>query len=350
MKALEPYLDLMNRWGGAVVKAAKGVAVAGRKKPRIDTRVWYQTPAGRIEYAVQLRNHFKHEDPHLAIRQLRDLKGRGEKALLFAPMTTERQREALQKGDVDYVDLAGNVHLERQGFLVHVEGKRGRPRAEPRTDRVFKRAGLQVIYVLLVRPDAVTWPYRRLAEAAGVALRTANYVVEGLRAEGFVGGRGKRRRLVEPRDLMARWVNAYGLELRPKLVKGTYRMRPRARVRLLGNVRTYFERRQLPWALTGAEAAFRLTHYYRGERIVIFAPTDLAGFEEETDCMHDQRGDLQILRYFCGMIEEPERRRKFPLAHPLLVYAELAAEGTERAVGAAELLRERLPGEFMNGY
>jgi hypothetical protein len=348
MNALKPYLDLMNRWGEAVARAAKGVAV--RRRARIDTRVWYETSGGRIKYAVQLRNHFRHENPHLAIQQLRDLKGPGEKALLFAPMTTESQREALQKGDVDYVDLAGNVHLERRGFLVHVEGKRGRPRAEPHIDRIFKRAGLQVVYVLLVRPDAVTWPYRRLAEAAGVALRTANYVVEGLRAEGFVGGRGKRRRLAKPRDLMARWVNDYGLELRPKLVTGTYRIRPRTRVRLLDDLRRYFERRELPWALTGAEAAFRLTHYYRGERIVIFAPIDLPGFEDETDCMHDQRGDLQILRYFCEMIETPKGKRKLPLAHPLLVYAELVADGTDRAVGAAELLRERLPGEFVNGY
>lgn len=348
MNALKPYLDLMNNWGAAAVKTAE--RPADRRMARIDTRVWYQTPAGRIEYAVQLRNHFRHEDPYLTIRRFENLRGRGERALLFAPMTTERQREALRKGDVDYVDLVGNVHLERRGFLVHVEGKRGRPRAEPQTDRVFKRAGLQVIYVLLIRPDAVTWPYRRLAEAAGVALRTANYVVEGLRAGGLVAGRGKRRQLVEPRDLMARWVNAYELELRPKLVKGTYRVRPRTRVRLLGELRRYFERRQVPWALTGAEAAFRLTHYYRGGRIVIFAPTDLAGFEEETDCMRDQRGDLVMLRYFCEMIEEPKRRRELPLAHPLLVYAELVAEGTERAVGAAKLLREGLPGEFMNGY
>jgi hypothetical protein len=348
MDPLTPYLQIMNQWGTA---AAKGARVQPpNHKGKVDITLRYKTPAGRIEYAAEVRTHFRHEDPYGIIRRLHGLTAGDQRALLLAPMTTERQREALRKGGVDYVDLAGNAHLERRGFLVHVEGKRARSVAKPPADKIFRRGGLQVVYVLLVTPDAVRWPYRPLAQAAGVALRTANYVMEGLRAEGFVGGQRNLRQLVRREDLVARWVDAYRTELRPKLLMGIYRTRPRPRARLLKEIGAYFRDQRLPWALTGAEAAFRLTHHYRDEHVVIFAPRELTDFEETVGCMPDPNGDLHLLRHFCEKVQEPKKGPGLPLAHPLLVYAELLADGTERAIETGQVLRDQLLEDLTNEH
>jgi hypothetical protein len=343
MDRLKPYLELMNKWGTAVVGQ-----VGERRRKRgaaVGARIRYKTPAGPIEYAAQIRAHFRHEDPRWVIGQIHALGAPGRRVLLLAPYCTETQRRVLMEGDVDYVDLAGNVHLEKQGFLIHVEGKRERPEAATRPANVFRRAGLQVIYVLLARPDAVKWPYRPLAKRAGVALRTANYVLEGLRAEGFVAGRGERRRLLRRGDLIGRWVTAYRTELRPRLLKATYRTRPETRDKLLVKLKRYFAGRKVAWALTGAEAAYRLEHLYRDGRLVVYAQEELPDFEEVIGLARDPGGDLQLLRYFCDAIGQPVEGREFPLAHPLLVYAELLAEGTERAGEAAEAIGDRLRAE-----
>lgn len=346
MGHLEPYLKIMNTWGESEVRLLD--APRGGRGASVDAEIRYHTPAGNTTYLAQLRPHFSNEDPHWITHRLSERTPRGRRALLFAPATTEAQRHVLCTDDVDFVDFAGNVHLERKGFLIHVEGKRSAPSAASPPENVFRRAGLQVIFALLSEPEAVTWPYRPLAKAGGVALRTANYVIDGLRTEGFVAGRGKRRRLMRRADLVARWVTAYSVELRPKLIVGTYRTRPRSQVRLLDEIKKYFMRQGFPWALTGGEAAYHLTRYYRGGRIVIYAPDNLTGFEGDLSCIPDPKGDLQILRYFSPAIEERTVNLKHPLAHPLLVYAELLSEGSDRALEAAEVLRDQYLGDYTN--
>lgn len=346
MGRLEPYLEIMNQWGRGEIVCHE--VSPGRRGTVVEAEIEYSTLAGITKYLAQLRGHFKNEDPHWVSSKLSQRVRRGTRPLLFAPATTETQRHVLRIDGIDYVDLAGNVHLERRGFLIHVEGKRSAGPATRTQEKAFRRAGAQVVYALLAKHDAVTWPYRPLAEACGVSLRTANYVVNGLRKEGFVAGRGKRRRLERRADLVARWVTAYGIELRPRLIIETYRARPRSRAELLQGLKAYFAGQEFPWAVTAGEAAYMLTHYYRGDRIVIYAPKELAGFERDLGCIPDRNGNLQLLRHFSPMIEFRPGRAKYPIAHPLLIYAELVADGSERSLEAAALLREQHLGDYIN--
>jgi len=347
MDGLQEYLAIMERWGKARAKLTDDRG--GRGKAVANATIQYRTPAGPIEYAAQLRRHFAHEDAGWVAREIAQQTRANQRGLLFAPYVRPIQRETLRALNVDYVDLAGNVHLERRGFEVHVEGRRPARRIDPRAGRAFRRAGLQVVFVLLAVPEAIRLPYRTLARAAGVALRTAHLVVEDLARAGFVAGRGPRRKIVRRRDLVARFVEGYRVELRPNLLVKRLRVQPARREVLLEELQAYFRNRNLAWAVTGGEAAYWMTHLYRGEDLAVFAPASLPDFERTIRCMPDPAGSLQLLNLFCPEVVAEVPDHGPPLAHPLLVYADLEAEGTERAMGVAEAMREHLLKELLSG-
>src|SRR5690606_26115244 len=103
-------------------------------------------------------------------------------------------------------------------------------KVEPRaaTGRAFDPAGLRVVFSLLVDPEQVNAPYRDLAERNGVSPAAVKYALDDLEQKGFLvkrgKGRGMKRRMVDPAGLGRRWAVAYGDRLRPKLVRGRFRL------------------------------------------------------------------------------------------------------------------------------
>jgi hypothetical protein len=104
-------------------------------------------------------------------------------------------------------------------------------------------------------------------------------------------------------------------------------------------------RQDLPvqaWALTGGFAGEALTKHYRGDTLGVF----IDGWEPETmkrwRWLPDERGPITVFRPFsAGMLMERSFVDENPMAHPLLVYAELAYDGRERAHETAERIREQ---------
>ena len=95
-----------------------------------------------------------------------------------------------------------------------------------------------------VRPDLLDAPYRTIAEQAHVAL----------------------------------WVNAYVEALRPTLKECRLQVRAEGKPELVALLADVMIRRGTPWALTGADAADRRTHFFRAEETEIDAP--VGAFED----------------------------------------------------------------------
>ena len=87
------------------------------------------------------------------------------------------------------------------------------------TRRLWKPAGLKVIFALLNNPDMVNWTYRQIAAATGTLLGTVEWIFRDLIGTGFLLDMGRRRRLLtDMATLMKRWVEVYPEQLRLKLV------------------------------------------------------------------------------------------------------------------------------------
>ncbi len=272
--------------------------------------------------------------------------------VLTRPYITNHLGQNLKKQNVNYLDAAGNAHLQGPNFLLWITGQPRNPEqlqaiaAREPLGRPFEPKGLQVLFTLLCRPECVAHPYREIAALASVAHGTVGHVIQDLEAMGFIvpvptaagGGRGGRR-LVKTAALLEQWARVFVRTLRPKQLIGRYRGRPPDE---LTTVR---------WAdhgalLGGEFAADAVTTYLRPGTLTLYLQDDrpAAALLRELRLQPDPRGNIELLKKF-WTFDTPDTKK--PDLAPLpLVYADLIASGDARCEETAKLLLANFDGEI----
>lgn len=255
------------------------------------------------------------------------------KAMLVTEYVNPNMAERLRQAGAAFIDAAGNAFLDFPPLLLFLTGKKPpRPPARAKATRAFQPTGLRVVFALLQRPELARAPYRDIAGAAGVALGTVGWVINDLKALGFLADKGKHgRELVERMRLIDRWAAAYPEQLRPKLHLGNYAAADDK----------WWEKAKLKpgkeyWS--GEVAAARAT-YLKPEKIAVYLRENPADFLLRHGLWKDPDGNTELLEVF--WTEEPSPDDA--LAPPLVVYADLLIGGDPRNLEAARLIHERHP-------
>jgi hypothetical protein len=140
---------------------------------------------------------------------------------------------------------------------------------------------------------------------------------------------------------MDRWVAGYGDKLRPRLLVGRYRAVVKDPLAFEKHAEAVLE--GLTWCWGGATAAFRLTQHYRSAHTTIHVASPLASMQRQLGLLSAKDGPIVVLDVPGPLgLEGPNPH----IAHPLLVYTELLAEGDERALEAAGEIRTRFLGHI----
>lgn len=262
--------------------------------------------------------------------------------LLVVEHVTPSQAEAMRAAGIQFLDAAGNGFLHLGDLYLFVVG-RARPRdlLKPESPRLFKDAGLKVLFVCLAELTRAGEPeseilnasYRELALAAGVSLGSVSGVRKELMASPYVEQfADDRLLLIHRQDLLNRWVDAYAERLRPKLHCRRYRA-PRV---------DWWKEAELDPALGlwgGEAASAKMTGYLKPEMVTVYRHANLNRFLLENGLSLDPSGDVEVLDAFWG---DDELRDK-DCVPAVLTYADLVASGSERNVEAAkELYEQRL--------
>ncbi len=347
----EPYLQLLQEW---MPKAAIRAEAPARMGPMVDGVLTWKTDGKMIRYIIETKRHFRFQDAGVIVNQLNRLRAAlpapyaRDKLLLLAPHVRREQAAVLERAGIDYVDLAGNAHLKVPGLFVHVEGRR--QAAEPvRAIRRPHKAWIKTVMALLVRPELVHAPYRTLAEQAAVALGTVPACMNDLAARGLLVDGRQGRMLTDRPTLVALWVQAYVEALRPKLKERRFQMRANGKDEVWNRLRAILAPRHHAWALTGADAAERRTHYFRAEETEIYVPLPVLDDRDTQKALVAQpathAGNLLAIEP-PGPLAIPAMNAKgIPVAPDLLAYAELRYRGTQQALEAAELLLPMVLGD-----
>lgn len=342
---LDMYRPALQKW---MPKAR--ICAPGQALDRFDGVVKWNTPDGPIRYLVEEKRHLRHQDVGVVVEQLNrrraDLPAghAKDRLLLLAPHVRPQQAAILERAGIDYLDLAGNVHLQAPGLFVHVEGRRPPKEPMPAPGRPQK-GWIKTVMAILIRPELTNAPYRTLAEQADVALGTLAGCMNDLAARGLLlDGKGGRK-VADRQALVALWVQAYIEGLRPRLNERRLQVRAEEKQEIWARLETVLRARAQRWALTGADAADRRTHFFRAEETEIYAPVRAFEDRETQKALVAQpavRGGNLLIIEPPGPLAIPEVAGDgFPVAPDLLAYAELRYRGTGQALEAAERL---LPG------
>lgn len=319
----------------------------------VDAVLVWKGPQGTVRYALEFKKHLPQLDIQVVARRLEhQAKNLPTKAiarpLLLAPYVPPKQAAFLRGRGIDYVDEAGNAHLNAPGVIVHIEGKR--PAVATRTRGGITKGWVKVVLAGLLHPALFEGPYHHLAVAAGVTPPTVMTCLRDLRRRGLLDARGRRRQLVDRPQLLPLWTEAYVNTLRPRLPERRFRMLVRDDIEAgLTRIHDVLKVHRIAWCLTGAAAALQLTHYYRaGVTEIYTAPraiTDVIARELKAQPTEGEANLVVIEPPIPGIVPElAEARTVLPMAPAILAYAELRFHGTGQANEAAELLLPLIEG------
>ena len=253
--------------------------------------------------------------------------------VLLTTYITPPIADLMRNNGLFFIDTAGNAFINKPPLYVYINGNKPQVKVEAaNTRRLWKPAGLKVIFAMLNNPDLVNWTYRQIAAATGTALGTVEWTIRDLKETGFLLDMGRRnRQLINMATLMKRWVEAYPEQLRPKLLiekfaaddPGWWKA---VKIADYGGC----------WG--GEVAAAKLTRRLKPALVTIYADQLSGRLIIEKKLRKAPNGEIEILKPFWHFEHELTNRDIVP---PLLVYADLMATGDQRNVETAGIIYDK---------
>ena len=252
---------------------------------------------------------------------------KGKWALVTTHVTNAMAR-TLREMKIQFFDVAGNAYLDIPPVYVFIQGNKlpEHWRVTEKKKDIFGIAGLKVIFTLLIDDKLIQAPYREIARKANVGLGTIVGVLEELEKQGFlINLEPGRRKLINRRGLLEKWVIEYTKKLRPKLLLGRYATNDPDLWRKV-------DPRQFGAVWGGEIAAAKMTDYLKPEIITFYTNRPYNNLLIALKLFQDKRGTVEVREQFWKMTEnEPNEN----LAHPILVYADLLATEEARNIETA---------------
>ncbi len=241
--------------------------------------------------------------------------------------------DLMRKNDLFFMDTAGNAYINKFPLYVFIKGNKPAEKTKAATmRRIWKPAGLKVIFAMLNNPDRADRTYRQIAAATGTALGTVEWTIRDLKATGFLLDMGRRkRRLTNKATLLKRWVEAYPEQLRPKIVIDTFTADDpgwwkAVKIGKYGGC----------WG--GEVAAAKLTRRLKPQMVTIYADQLPGRLIIDNKLRRATDGEIEILKPFWNFEHDLTKR---DIAPPLLVYADLMATGDQRNVETAGIIHDK---------
>jgi hypothetical protein len=212
---------------------------------------------------------------------------------------------------VKYKDRRAAVHVQRQILF--------RPTSVRKTEN---RTSPRACHLRICDRETINAPYREIAKTADVALGTVGWVIRNLKEQGLLVERkkGKRRRLVDRKKLLNKWVEAYNEKLRPTLIIGRYTAPQDYWWRNI-DIGNYGAR----WG--GEVAAAKLTGYLKPEVATIYAKEMPVQLMRDFKMRNDPKGNVEIMRQFWDDRFNPDDQKRenkyIDIAPVIIVYADL---------------------------
>lgn len=244
---------------------------------------------------------------------------------------------------LNYVDRPGNIHLNLPGIYVDVRGnKRVKIVGRERT-ALFQSKGMQLLFILLTDTTALNEPVRALMKKSGIAFERTAAAMKELKEKGYIfETKDGLRRWARKREAFDKWLDCYSDRLRPKLVLGSYKMPPSAMDDVPALIERALANETGAYALGGGLAGDLLDHHYRGPSTEIFIrPERVEHAVHALNLMPGQDPDVTFFNLFSPSVIYRSTEIVHPIAHPLLIYAELLHQGGDRAEEAAGRIYDR---------
>lgn len=299
-------------------------------------------PWGTNHYYIKVVTKLTPQLADLVIHQIKTSPAPlNSRPLLVSQYISPQLAARLKQKEIEYADCAGNLFLNQLPLYVEIGGQKHPPK-KAGTDRLFRPAGLKLIYLMLRNQQAVNATYRALAEDADIALGAIGDLFAELEKRGnIVILDNGTRQLNATEELLQRWQLGYLETLRPKLFLQRCQLTPGDNVtHVVDRLKLLPQGKQI---LIGGElGASLLTSGFQPQSAILYLqPELLLKTMLQLHLLPDPDGEITLLQPFGNQCSwsgwQPEG---LTLVDPLLTFAELSGSNTDTV--ADKLYRQYL--------
>ncbi|HRO46461.1 type IV toxin-antitoxin system AbiEi family antitoxin [Agriterribacter sp.] len=237
-------------------------------------------------------------------------------------------KQELRDNQIAYLETNGNIWLKKNEVLLWVDVNKPTQETKEKTNRAFTKTGLKVIYHFLLHEEDVNLPYRDIAAKTEVALGNINYVINGLKEMGFLKKLNKAQyKLVDKKELLEKWITAYGERLKPALEIGAFHF-------LKENDFDNWQQLALTTDQTrwgGEPGGDLLTNYLRPAELTLYTMEARTELIKNYRLVPDEKGNVKAYKQFWKQDDATTN-----VVNPLLVYADLIITGDRRCLDTAK--------------
>lgn len=269
--------------------------------------------------------------------------------LLISHYISPQMAALLKHKEIEYADCSGNLYLNQMPLYIEIGGQKHPPKP-PGADRLFRPAGLKLIYLLLHNPKAINATYRALADDAGIALGAIGDLFAELEKRGNLSTDDQgNRQLNAIEELLQRWQLGYLETLRPKLFLQRCQLTPGYSIKQIPELlQQATNGKQI--LLGGGLGAALLTSGFQPQSAVLYLHPELQlKTMLQLHLIPDPGGPITLLQSFGQQCSwsgwQPEG---LTLADPLLTFAELQGSNTDQV--ADKLYRQYLSPRLVSGH
>jgi hypothetical protein len=249
--------------------------------------------------------------------------------LLVARYISNPAKDLLEQQGINYLDTAGNCHIRNEkGIFWHIKGQAIGAKEGETKHRAFNKNGIKLVYALLLNEGLLNEPYRTIADAANIAASTVGDILADLQASKFLlQVNDHQMKLSNKAELLGQWVTAFNQKLKPKLVRGRYRLPVENWQQLDLGSSTF-------WG--GEPAADLLTRYLQPGAWTLYTDLDRKALIKDLHLLPDAKGNVEVCSPFWKTGNTDHVSPYQRTVHPLLVYAELIGSGNDRNFETAQ--------------
>jgi hypothetical protein len=345
MKLEQREIDVWEQAKEAVAAEDAGLSFGSFRRVRPNTpgnaEVIVQAGNKKYEFLVEVKRGILTAAVLPGLETLLNQVGSGRSLLVAASQIGPSVAKLLRERNIAFMDAAGNAFIAGSGLHVWISGKRSG--VKQAVTGLHRQSAMKVIFALLTDPSLdkdpgealLNSPVRALAKAADVAMGSVGNVLINLRSMGFLLEDDESRRLVERERLIELWATDYLARLRHRLIHHRYRM--------ASPPRDWESLPSLPqdawWG--GQVAGALLTRHLRPEKVTIYARALPDEWIVRAKLQPDPEGNVEVLTPFWGdnlaaLWQRGSKIQPSTCVHPLLVYADLLADGEERSSETAK--------------
>jgi len=236
--------------------------------------------------------------------------------LIIAENIFPKIKDELKKHKLSYIETNGNMYINAKALYYYIDTNKKQANAPKNSGGAFTKAGLKVVFQLLLNKELLNKPQRQIAERASVALGNIHKLISDLKQRQYLLPLNTKEYIWENRKgLLAEWIEKYEHVLRPKLLMGHYTLKGNwADIKLKPHLSC--------WG--GEAAADILTQYLRPEKLVLYTKESPLELMKNYHLIPHEDGEIEVLTMFWDQIDA------YNTVPAILIYADLLIEGGKR--------------------